>query len=174
MILKTAAAPFYAFGVLCLSAFSPMAAAQSGLSELDQQQRGESYVQTQQVTLRALDKIIGRYTDFVLNVGEPKIYGSLLLEVDVCFQRPPEEPPESAAFLRISSASSKRVKSMAVPRLLDESDRQALQAGEAESYFSGWMFASSPGLSGLEHAVYDVWVINCVAVLPDTPAIRSE
>ena len=164
---------FAAFGMICLEML-PTAVAQSGLSEFNEQQRSESYVQTQQVTLRALDKIIGRYTDFILEVGEPKIYGSLLLEVDVCFQRPPEEPPESAAFLRISSASSKRVKSMAVPRLLDEGDMEALRVGDSENYFSGWMFASSPGLSGLEHAVYDVWVINCVAVLPDTPAIRSE
>ena len=29
--------------------------------------------------------------------------------------------------------------------------------------FSGWMFASSPGLSALEHPVYDVWVIKCNA-----------
>ncbi|MFT5180431.1 MAG: hypothetical protein ACI8S3_000304, partial [Alphaproteobacteria bacterium] len=30
--------------------------------------------------------------------------------------------------------------------------------------FSGWMFASSPALSALEHAVYDVWVVDCMKV----------
>jgi hypothetical protein len=29
--------------------------------------------------------------------------------------------------------------------------------------FSGWMFASSPAVSALEHPVYDVWVIDCIA-----------
>jgi hypothetical protein len=27
--------------------------------------------------------------------------------------------------------------------------------------FTGWMFASSPGLSGIEHPVYDVWLVEC-------------
>ena len=31
----------------------------------------------------------------------------------------------------------------------------------ANMIFSGWMFASSPALNGLEHPVYDVWVIDC-------------
>ena len=32
--------------------------------------------------------------------------------------------------------------------------------------FTGWMFASSPALSALEHPVYDVWVIDCKASAP--------
>ena len=27
--------------------------------------------------------------------------------------------------------------------------------------FSGWMFASSPALSALDHPVYDIWVLEC-------------
>jgi len=38
--------------------------------------------------------------------------------------------------------------------------------------FSGWMFASSPGLSALEHPVYDVWVIECTP--PDVTAAAAE
>ena len=32
---------------------------------------------------------------------------------------------------------------------------------DGRKVFSGWMFASSPALNALEHAVYDVWVIDC-------------
>ena len=35
--------------------------------------------------------------------------------------------------------------------------------------FSGWMFASSPALSALEHPVYDVWVIDCAQSEPEPP-----
>lgn len=129
-----------------------------------------TYVQQDTVTLRALDKITGRSTDFELLKGEPQIYGSLRVDVEVCFQTPPEEPPESVAFLRISSATSKQVQTMAVPRALTDEDRAATEGDEADIRFSGWMFASSPGLNALEHPVYDIWVIRCsaeVAVIED-------
>ena len=55
-----------------------------------------------------------------------------------CRKTPPEEAPESASFLEIDD-----------------------DVGN-ERVFSGWMFASSPGVSALEHPVYDVWVLDCV------------
>ena len=57
-----------------------------------------------------------------------------------CQKRPPEEPPESAAFLEIREAKPDQK-----PILL----------------FSGWMFASSPAVSALDNPVYDVWVLDC-------------
>jgi len=122
-----------------------------------------TYVQRDTVTLRALDKITGRSTDFELIKGEPQIYGSLRVDVDVCYQTPPEEPPESVAFLRISSATSRQVQTMAVPRKLTDADREATEGEGADVRFSGWMYASSPGLNALEHPVYDIWVIRCSA-----------
>ena len=58
-----------------------------------------TYKQYDTVILRALDKITGRSTDFEMLVGEPKVYGSLRIDLQTCFQTPPEEPPESAAFI---------------------------------------------------------------------------
>lgn len=34
---------------------------------------------------------------------------------------------------------------------------------EARQIFKGWMFASSPGVSGLQHPIYDAWVVGCKA-----------
>ena len=34
---------------------------------------------------------------------------------------------------------------------------------EARQVFKGWMFASSPSVSGLQHPVYDAWVVGCKA-----------
>lgn len=34
-------------------------------------------------------------------------------------------------------------------------------SNEARQIFKGWMFASSPSLNGLEHPVYDAWVVGC-------------
>jgi len=66
--------------------------------------------------------------------------------------QPPEETPESAAFLEITELRS-------------DSDPVSL--------FNGWMFASSPALSAVEHPVYDVWVIDCKKA-SSSEAVNSE
>ncbi len=118
-----------------------------------------TYAKQDRATLRALDKITGRSTDIVVKVGEPVMYGSLSIELKTCFQTPPEEVPESAAFLRISST-----RPVADEQLEKVAAEQA--ASETPVVFSGWMYASSPGLSALEHPVYDIWVIRCTAPAP--------
>lgn len=128
--------------------------------------RPRNYQQHDTVMLRALDKITGRSTDFEMLIGEPKVYGSLRIDLKTCYQTPPEEPPESAAFLKITSATSKQVQTMAEPRDLTEEETTVSEAEDADVRFSGWMFASSPGLSALEHPVYDIWVIACSEIDP--------
>jgi len=122
-----------------------------------------TYAKKDQATLRALDKITGRSTDIVVKIGQPARFGALTIDLRACFQTPPEEVPESAAFLRISSARP----------LTDEAAGAGgggAAGGPAEAVspvvFSGWMYASSPGLNALEHPVYDVWVIRCTAPAP--------
>lgn len=148
---------------------------------------GPTYQQERMATLRALDKITGRSTDFEIEVDEPVIYGSLEVDLKACFQTPPEEPPESAAFLQISTTTATEMAAMAEPRLASEVKANNGSEGnssepngseeEDETLFSGWMFASSPGLSALEHPVYDVWVIRCKQPSPDSlssPASPDE
>lgn len=125
-----------------------------------------TYQQKNTVILRALDKITGRSTDFEMIIGEPKVYGSLRIDLQACYQTPPEEPPESAAFLRVTTANTTQVQTMAEPRDLTEEELAEPETEETEVRFSGWMFASSPGLNALEHPVYDIWVIACSAVDP--------
>ncbi len=122
-----------------------------------------TYEQKDRATLRALDKITGRATDIEVKVGEPVVYGSLEVDLQSCFQAPPEEPPESAAFLRIRSTQPVAVETM---EAAVSADTVSTVDPENPVLFSGWMFASSPGLSALEHPVYDVWVIRCTAPAP--------
>ncbi len=90
--------------------------------------------------LQALDKVTARVRELEVGVGETVRFGALAITVRTCRENPPIEAPESAAFLEIAET----------------------RPGEAvERIFSGWMFASSPALSALEHAVYDIWVLDC-------------
>ena len=98
--------------------------------------------------LRGLDKITARITTFVAPMGEEVRYGTLRIRAQTCRKRPPEETPEVAVFLEIDEERP------------GEEGRLPL--------FSGWMFASSPALSALEHPVYDVWVIDCSTTAEDS------
>jgi hypothetical protein len=92
------------------------------------------------VVLRGLDKITAHISTFDAPIGQTVKFGALQITARSCDKRPPEEPPESAAFLEIVEA----------------------REGEApQRLFSGWMFASSPALSALENPIYDLWVLDC-------------
>ena len=94
------------------------------------------------VVLQGLDKVTARISKFTVKLDTPVAFGTLEITARACHKKPPEEPPESAAFLQIRD----------------------IKPGEApEILFQGWMFASSPALSALEHPVYDIWVIDCLS-----------
>ena len=90
--------------------------------------------------LRALDKVTARVTTLEVPVDESVFFGSLEIIAKTCDKSPPEEVPESAAFLDIF---------------------ETVDGDTIENVFRGWMFASSPGLSAMQHRVYDIWVIDC-------------
>lgn len=90
--------------------------------------------------LRVLDKITARTSTKEVKTGQAMTFGALKIVLRACRENPPTEAPESAAFLEIAESGPK-------------GDQTA---------FSGWMFASSPALSAMEHPVYDVWVLNCI------------
>ena len=52
--------------------------------------------------LQTLDKVTARVNTIDVRVGTTVRFGSLLIRVDHCDKRPPEETPESAAFLEIA------------------------------------------------------------------------
>ena len=116
---------------LCMGA-AATALAQSG---------GSEGMQSMPVAvLQGLDKVTARVVTLDVPVGDTVTFGSLRIAARTCRKASPVEPPESAAFLEIQEARP------------DEA---------VEPLFSGWMFASSPALSALEHPVYDIWVIDC-------------
>lgn len=94
------------------------------------------------VKLQGLDKSVGRTVTFEATVGSTIQYGPLFIKIHACRKAPPIEKPESAAFLQIWEVPPGQEKSQWV--------------------FSGWMFASSPALSAMDHPVYDVWVLDCL------------
>ncbi|MFN5016924.1 DUF2155 domain-containing protein [Bradyrhizobium sp.] len=87
-----------------------------------------------------LDKITGRIINFDEDVGETVQFGALRVKTDACYTRPATEAANTDAFVQV--------------------DEITLQ-GEVKRIFSGWMFAASPGLHGVEHPIYDIWLVDC-------------
>jgi hypothetical protein len=93
------------------------------------------------VLLQGLDKITARVSQIKVPVGGTVTFGALQITARACDKHPPEEAPEAAAFLEVVEVKP---------------DEKPVQR------FSGWMFASSPALSGMEHPVYDIVVLDCI------------
>jgi hypothetical protein len=87
-----------------------------------------------------LDKITGRIINFDVEINETVQFGALQVTPRACHTRPPTEAPNTTVFLEV--------------------DEVTLQ-GEVRRIFTGWMFAASPGLHAIEHAIYDVWLTDC-------------
>jgi hypothetical protein len=91
-------------------------------------------------TFSGLDKITGRIINFDEEIGETVQFGALRVKTDACYTRPATEAANTDAFVEV--------------------DEITLQ-GEVKRIFSGWMFAASPGLHGVEHPIYDIWLTDC-------------
>jgi len=100
--------------------------------------------------LQTLDKVTARTATVTIPINKPTAVGPLFVEVKACQKTPPTEQPESAAFLQIWEAKPKAA-------TMDSESKP-----QSQWVFSGWMFASSPALSAMNHPIYDVWVKDCV------------
>ena len=92
--------------------------------------------------LRGLDKVSARIQTFEIPLNQTVRFGkNLFIRVRACRKAEPIDTPESADFIEVWEKN--------------------IETEDTEWVFSGWMFASSPALSAMDHQVYDVWVVDC-------------
>src|ERR1700686_2797326 len=107
-------------------------------------------ITNKKASFSGLDKITGRIINFDEDIGETVQFGALRVQTDACYTRPATEAANTDAFVEV--------------------DEITLQ-GEVKRIFSGWMYAASPGLHGVEHPIYDIWLTECKA--PDTTVVNA-
>jgi hypothetical protein len=103
-----------------------------------------------------LDKITGRIISFEVAINETVQFGALQITPRVCYSRPPTDAPQTDTFAQI-----------------DEID----ELKQTKRIFSGWMFADSPGLHGVEHPIFDIWLTACkggTVVIHDAPQAEAS
>lgn len=101
----------------------------------------------------ALDKVTARISKLEVKLGETVRFGALKVTPRVCYSRAPTEQPKTTTFIEVDEV------------LLD---------GKEKRIFVGWMFAESPALNPLEHAVYDIWLTDCASPLRPPPSVGER
>lgn len=109
-----------------------------------------------------LDKITGITTTFEIPIGEERRFGGLIVKPNACYSSPITEEPKTTSFVEVDQVESDNTR---------------------KDLFSGWMFAESPGLNAVEHAIYDVWLTGCrdpnapppvVEAVPDLSTLQDQ
>src|ERR1700704_3406359 len=108
-------------------------------------------ITNKKASFAGLDKITGRIIKFDEDIGETVQFGALRVKTSACYTRPSTEAANTDAFVEV--------------------DEITLQ-GEVKRIFSGWMYAASPGLHGVEHPIYDIWLTDCK--VPDTTIVSAQ
>jgi hypothetical protein len=97
-------------------------------------------IENQVAVFSALDKVTAHISKFEVALGQTATFGALKVTPRACYSRPLTEEPKTTTFVEIDETQ------------LDGSEKRI---------FTGWMFAESPGIYGLEHPTYDVWLTEC-------------
>lgn len=87
--------------------------------------------------IQVLDKIDAIAKEFTVPVGQSTTFGALTIAVRSCLVRPPDQPPDAAAYLVITDSH------------------------KDEPGFTGWTLANEPWVSMLQNPIYDVTVMGC-------------
>jgi hypothetical protein len=122
------------------SSAPPAAAVEASPEDDTVVEKPTAHIDNRRAVFAGLDKITGRTIKFDAAIGETVQFGALQVTPRACYTRPPTEATNTDAFVEVDEVTLK---------------------GEIKRIFTGWMFASSPGLHAVEHPIYDVWLTDC-------------
>jgi hypothetical protein len=97
-------------------------------------------IENQVAIFSALDKVTARISKFEVEINKTVTFGNIKVTPRVCYSRPTTELPKTTTFVEVDETQ------------LD---------GKQKRIFTGWMFAESPGIFGVEHPTIDVWLTEC-------------
>lgn len=99
--------------------------------------------------VQAIDKITAETMRFEVEVGgrPVRFQKTLIFTARACeVSASDEQTSDAVAYLDVSIQP-----------------RGVVQTTGPRQIYHGWMFASSPAVSGLQHPIYDAWVVGCKA-----------
>lgn len=91
--------------------------------------------------IQILNKITAKISQLDIKIGSEIIFDSLKIKALSCWKSSPYDLSENKI-------------------LLDIEDKK-INTEKYSKIFEGWMFSSSPAISGIEHPIYDIVAIDC-------------
>jgi hypothetical protein len=111
------------------------------------------------VTVAVMDRSASSLQRVRIPVGGTVNVGALSLKATACFKSAPEDPIEAWAYMEVVDRGRQAPARLAV---LPQRDRAKLREARGPRLLRrGWMIASSPVVTPVDHPVYDVWVLDC-------------
>ena len=110
-------------------------------------------ISTNAALMQAMDKVTGRVNKVTVPVNSKISYGDFSLVLRACKKRSAEETPENFAFIDVTDKSFGK---------------------EEYNIFRGWVLSSTPGISAIEHPIYDMWLLECIDTDVDKEKLLSE
>ncbi len=120
---------------------------QPGRDSADAERMTSDMIIMGKAKIRILNKQLGRVNTATVTVGESHRFENLEIMVRACHKNKEYDATENIMFVTVKDTDSKYVE--------EKSTKQY------DTIFSGWMFSSSPSLSAMEHAIYDIWILSC-------------
>lgn len=96
--------------------------------------------------IQILNKTTAKSSLVELKINQKINLGTISLKARKCWQAPLEQKPETKILLEVFEN-----------KVTDSINRVAKNT----RIFYGWLFASSPSISGIEHPIYDITAISC-------------
>ncbi|MEQ1715475.1 MAG: DUF2155 domain-containing protein [Hyphomicrobium sp.] len=110
-------------------------------------------IENQVAIFSALDKVTARISKFEVELNKTAEFGGIKVTPRACYSRSTTDEPKTTTFVEVDEVQ------------LD---------GKEKRIFTGWMFAESPGLYGVEHPTFDVWLTECQKPLKATAQKAPE
>lgn len=92
------------------------------------------------VVIQALNKITAKSYRYEIKIGNEINFERLIVKPLFCWKSSPEDVSENKVLLKVTELKIDRTQN---------------------DIFYGWMFSSYPGLSSIEHPMYDITIVDC-------------
>ncbi|MCZ8207581.1 MAG: DUF2155 domain-containing protein [Aquidulcibacter sp.] len=120
----------------------------------------------------ALDREKGTNVRVRVPVGSQVTYGSLRLKLSACYASNPEDALESWAYVEVTDMGRQNNNQLAV--LPQRNRRDMREANRERVIRKGWIIASSPAVTPIDHPTYDMWLVSCEGAVAPTSAAQSS
>ncbi|MFY7758989.1 DUF2155 domain-containing protein [Aquidulcibacter sp.] len=124
------------------------------------------------VMIGALDREKGTNVRVRVPVGSQVTYGSLRLKLSACYASNPEDPMEAWAYVEVSDMGRQNTNQLAV--LPQRNRRDMREANKERVLRKGWIIASSPAVTPIDHPTYDMWLVSCEGAVAPPSATQSS